>query len=125
VSADLGSNASAMLGAAVRHDHPVVQTQAHTPAPTTTPMRSSDGPVFFGIVLMLCVGVLKIALRRRLSSRHAVSLDLVMVSIGFVLLLMMRLPIGRGSGWIGAALFLSLPVFYRLLGHFEEPDDKA
>jgi hypothetical protein len=65
--------AAATLGAAVRHNPP-----PHVAAPP----RLNDGPVFIGVLLIVAVGAAKILLRRRLSRRHVVSLDLVMVVIG-------------------------------------------
>lgn len=112
------ANATSVLGAAVRHDRPGVAPPPPAPAPPR------DQPVFIGVALIVLVGALKILLRRRLSRRHAVSLDLVMVSIGFFLLLMMRLPLGRHTGWLGAGLFLGMAAVYKLLGYFEEPADK-
>ena len=47
-----------------------------------------------------------------------------MVAVGFFLLLMMRLPLGGSTGWVGALLFIGLAAVYKLLGYFEEPSDK-
>jgi ABC-type Co2+ transport system permease subunit len=92
------------LGAAVRHG------AAHT-----------DQALFAGVLAIVAIGVLKVLLRKRLSPRHSVSLDLAMVAIGFFLILMMRLPLSGSSGWLGLALFLGLGGVYKLLGYFEEP----
>jgi hypothetical protein len=80
--------------------------------------------MFCGVLLIVLVAALKVILRRRLSPRHLVSLDLVIVLIGFVLLLMMRLPLRGTSGLVGLALFLGLAGLYKLLGSFEEPPDR-
>ena len=103
------ASAASVLGASVRHGRRT---------------RPRDQPIFIGVALMVLLGALKIALRRRLPRRHSVSIDLVMMTIGFVLLLMMRLPLGSPAGWIGTLLFVGLAVLYRMLGHFEEPAEK-
>ncbi len=103
--------ATAVLGAAVRH-----------PTPHAPPTTLHERPLLVGILLIVLVGMLKIVLRQRLSRRHATSLDLVMVLVGFVLLLMMELPLAGHPGWVGALLFVGLAAIYRLLGYFEEPD---
>jgi hypothetical protein len=113
MSAPPGSAVSA-LGASVRHNAAVAPV-----APST-----NDQPIFFGVLAIVIIGALKVLLRRRLAHRHSVSLDLVMVVIGFVLLLMMRLPLRGTSGLIGLALFLGLAGLYKLLGFFEEPPEK-
>jgi hypothetical protein len=79
--------------------------------------------VFGGVLLITVLCALKIVLRHRLATRHLTSLDVLVVAIGFVLLMIMRLPIGRASGWVGAGMFIALPVFFRLLGQFEDPED--
>jgi hypothetical protein len=112
----VAASAPSVLGAAVRHDRPTV--------PLAPPAPASDRPVFVGVALIVVVVALKIVLRNRLARRHAVSLDLVVVSIGFLLLLMMRLPVGRHPGWIGTALFVGMAAVYKLLGYFEEPAEK-
>jgi hypothetical protein len=106
------ASAASVLGAAVHRDRGARMSQAR------------DRPVFFGLLIIVLVGFTKVLLRRRLSRRHVVSLDLVTIAIGFFLLLMMRLPMGPHSGWVGALLFIGLAVVYRLLGHFEEPAEK-
>ncbi len=134
------ASATSVLGASVRRDQPpAAPSLAPAPAPATAkattaappqqphgppPRIANDRPVFVGLLLIVLIGAVKILLRNKLARRHWVSLDLAMVAIGFVLLLMMRLPIGRHPGWIGTALFLGLAGVYRLLGYFEEPDDR-
>lgn len=105
--------ATSVLGASVRRDQPLPHPQV-----------SAERPVVVGLVLIVLVGAAKIVLRRRISRRHAVSLDLMMVVIGFVLLLMVRLPMRGTSGVVGIGLFVGLAAVYRLLGNFEEPSDK-
>jgi hypothetical protein len=102
---------ASVLGASVIHDR---RPRA----------RSREQPIFFGVALIVLVGAAKVLWRRRLPRRHAVSLDLVMITIGFVLLLMMRVPIGSPSGFVGTLLFVGMAALYRLLGHFEEPSDR-
>ncbi len=109
------ASATSVLGAAVRHDRPTAIQEA---APAV-----NDRPLFTGLLLIVAVGVAKIVFRRRLSRRHAVTLDLVMVAVGFFLLLMMRLPLDGSRGWVGALLFFALAAVYKLLGAFEEPSE--
>jgi hypothetical protein len=113
VSPSEHASAISALGASVRRDVP------HAPPP------QSDQPIFVGVLAIVVIGAAKVALRRRLSRRHVLSLDLAMLAIGFVLLLMMRLPLSGSSGWIGLALFLGLAAVYKLLGYFEEPPDQS
>jgi hypothetical protein len=105
------ATAASVLGAAVRHDRRARE-------------QARDRPLFIGVSIIVLVGVAKVWLRRRLARRHVVSLDLTMIAIGFVLLLMMRLPLRAPAGWIGTLLFVGLAVLYRLLGHFEEPAER-
>ena len=78
-------------------------------------------PLFAGVLAIVVIGAIKVLLRHRLSQRHSTSLDLAIVSIGFFLILMMRLPVKGTHGWMGMILFLSCGALYKLLGYFEEP----
>jgi hypothetical protein len=108
---DQRASAASVLGAAVRRDR---RARA----------EARDRPIFIGILIMVLIGIAKFFLRKRLARRHLTSLDIVMIVIGFVLLLMMRLPVGKHAGWIGALLFIGLAALYRLLGHIEEPAEE-
>jgi hypothetical protein len=87
------------------------------PKPAAPP--PSTRPVVVGLVLIVLVAAASVLLGERLSRRHQMSLNLVIVVIGFGMLLMLLLPVGGHPGWLGTVLFFGLAGVYRLLGRFE------
>jgi peptidyl-prolyl cis-trans isomerase B (cyclophilin B) len=77
-----------------------------------------------GLLAIVLLGVGKVLLSKRISSRHSTSLDLVGVLIGTFLLLVLLIPEGHRIPWLAAVLFIGVVAILKLLGRFETPAEK-